>query len=293
MFEMSQKPEIARVTPHTAEKWLNMNTIKPQRPLKPRLINTYSNKMRNGEFRTGEIAFAKLAYNGHETVLVNGQHTLNSIIVSGVTIDAKVEHYVVHTPSDLSLLYQQFDTYGGRSLGDLVRVEAAMLGIEWPPRICSLIVSGACLKENKKDAYNKEERTAMLRRYLEQGAYINEILNTTVPADLSKSKHCSHLMRSPVIHAMLCTWDRHQEQSKSFWMRVRDGENLKRQSPEYKLRSFLMMHSYAYGNGSLNGKRMVSHHEMTSKCITAWNAFRKGTPTNLAYYPTKNIPKAV
>ena len=293
MYRIIGKPVIEQINPNRAERLLNYNHFDGQRVLRPKLINHYANKMREGLFRTCEIAIAKLNYaNGQgEYVLPNGQHQLNAIIQANVCLMAKIETYECDTPDDLSLLYMQFDTSGSRSLSDLVRMEVVALEVDWPFRIAKLVVSSAAIKENMVQS-TKEEKAALLKDYLKTGAFINHILNETVPKDVIKAKHTAHLTRSPVGYSMLVTWDKHQGDSQTFWLNVRDGKGLKRSMPEYKLRDFLKTVNFDKGRGASNLKT-VGHHEMASKCITAWNAFRKGGPTKLQYFPAKPIPKAI
>jgi len=88
---------------------------------------------------------------------------------------------------------------------------------------------------------------------------------------------------------MFWTFRKNQVDSKDFWIKVRDGENLTKNMPEMKLREFLMSinslvtrKAYTY--------RLVSNHEYIYKSVLAWNSFITGKPTNLAYRPEADIP---
>jgi hypothetical protein len=79
-----------------------------------------------------------------------------------------------------------------------------------------------------------------------------------------------------------------------FWKQVRDGEGLTRSMPSHKFREYLMTHNYGVGRGTQGAPgHVVSFHEMVSKGVTAWNAFRKGKTTDLKYFPGKPIPEAL
>lgn len=291
MFYENAKPQIIKVNPHKAERLLTLNNLSSQRPLRPALINLLASKIREGTFRNGEIATAVLKYQNNEMVLVNGQHQCHAIIMTGETVSAKYEEYSCETPKDLSILFRQFDTHGMRSLGDLVRIEADALDLKWPLKICHLIVSGASLKNGNNMYAHKTEKVEFLQENLEIGEFINYILHESLPPDTT-TKDTAHLRRSPVITAMMLTYDKNQSISEKFWIDVRDGEGLKRSMPTYKLREFLRTSAYDRGRGALRA-RPVTAHEMTARCITAWNAYRKGESTSLKYFPNKPIPKAI
>jgi len=292
MFQKTERKNI-KLTPRIAEQLSILNTFKGQRPISTKWVNDLANSMREGLFLSGHVGLAIYKNNGaSEKYLVNGQHQLQAAIISKSQPDIIYEEYLCETMDDVSLLYRQFDNHKTRSLQNLVGMEMEALGLtDWPVRIASLIVTGAAMKEGLFGAH-KNVKVQLLKKYIGIGKHIKNLF-TDIPEG-SWQKETNHLRRGPVLHAMLLTLEKSQADSKLFWVDVRDGEGLNRAQAQYKLREFLKESNFDRGRGaSGNNRRTVSQHEMTSRCITAWNAFRTNSKTRLTYYPGKPIPKAV
>jgi hypothetical protein len=283
MFNLIQR-KIVEVGREKAKEFLALNTYPGQRKMRPQHIKRLVRKIQNGLFLTGDVAIAQENYNGRQRRLVNGQHQLTSVVITGKPIYAVVEEYACSTPEDLALLYRQFDRHGSRTITDIATPEAIARGIDWPKSIVKLVIHGATLKEGKRDE-DPDDRVALLRKYIKAGNFINKLLT---------GNGQGHLKRSATIAAMLCTFERSQDASVKFWTKVKTGENLTKTMPTYKLREYLLTHNLTTGRAlRTQATKPTNNHEMLSKCITAWNAFRKGQSTNLAYFPNKPVPKAI
>ena len=280
---------MVELDPSLAQHYLKYNNYESQRSIRPVHAETLAEKMRNGLFRFGEVAFA--CRNGDGDTMINGQHTCQAVIDSGVTVPVMLEKFKVTSKLELSELFRQFEILP-RSLGDMIRVESDSLNLTWPLRLSSLIVASATLKEkgnarnsggygavspSRKYAFSKEYKVKLLGKYLKEGAFLSEILT-----DSSRSKH---LFIAACGYMMFETYAVDQKAAKRFWMDVRDGEFLSADSPQMKLRNFLMLRLVSKSN------KQISNHEICTRIAHAWNAFRKGTSTNLSYYPSKPIPK--
>lgn len=294
MYAETKDPEIIILNPRMANLFLLKNNLEDQRTKKPRLINKYAKKMREGFFRTAQIAVAELDYDGGEEVLMNGQHCCEAVIQTNKTVRATLESYICYTPKDSADLYAQFDTEGGRTMGDLIQVRLRALKLNWPKKVGNAIVAAA-VKENGASDWSKSDRVELLEEYLDEGHFINFILNSGIPTDVrSKTKQIKHLKRAPVIRAMFVTWRKCHRDAEIFWARVRDGEGLLRKMPSYKLREWLREANYTHGMRSMDrGQDIVTPHEMLYKCIVGWNAFRSGKVTALKYFSAKPVPRAL
>jgi len=275
--------KIITVDPNQAKDFLELNTFPSQRRLNPRHVKKLEKEITEGTFRIGEIATAVEQFNGNKKVLMNGQHQLHAIINTGKKIKAVYEIYDVFTPTDLSLLFRKFDNNAIRTLSQKALVEARALDVNWSSRIISLVISS--IQYKTKAIQLTDSSIDSFKNYLKVGDFINSILTASEPMP-------KHMMRGPVGHAMMLTYEKSQGDSLIFWSKVRDGEGLNKSDPAKTLRDFLMSTSVGYGRGASDIK-LASIHEMTSKCITSWNAFRKGTKTDLKYYSMKPIPKAL
>jgi hypothetical protein len=277
---------IIKVGPKQAEKLLEHNILHIQRPIRQLHVDELATLMSEGLFLTGDIALAKLEYNGGQTILVNGQHQCRAIIDSEETVDIHFAKYAVDDPFELSTLYRQFDNHAARSLADSIRPEAAALKIYWPVKVQSLVISAAKLREGQA-TMKRQDAVKLLGAYRERGDFVCSIV---APNGILQK---NHLLRGVVACVMMITWEKNRQDATIFWSQVRDGEGLKKNMPSYQLREYLMSVSVDIGMGSRGYKRPTSNHEMFARCITAWNAYRKNTPTKLQYYSEKPIPKAI
>jgi len=280
-----------KITPKVAEQFLLIPLFGAQRPLRTKWVTELANIIREDLFLTGEIGTAVLKYENNKEVLMNGQHQLNAVIVANKEIEADFSVHECFTPSDASLLYSQFDNHGVRSIGNIVKAHAYTMKLDWPVKCCSLLVGAAAIKEKILSA-PKYQRMELLDTYIKQGHFLNDLLFVSENG-VNINKDYGHLRRLPTVYAMLLTWEKSQSDSKLFWKQVRDGEGLTRKMPAFKLRNYLMTNNWNRGKGTMGiPNRIATFHEMVSKCITAWNAFRKGSTTDLKYYANKPIPDA-
>jgi len=282
--------------PSLAEHYLRFNTYKTQRAARLTHVNELAEKMYKGLFRFGEVGFGVM--NGKD-ILVNGQHVCYAVVKFGSAVPCTLERFGIKNERELSELFRQFEILP-RSLKDMVSVEADSLKLTWPLWLSSLIVSAATLEVanqrklggpagtatcNSSNYMSKDEKVALLGRYLEEGSFLSKIMLAN-----KKKSFTRHLQRKSVVLVMMKTWRKDQGDAFTFWERVRDGENLTRKMPEMKLREFLIQTRRTV-RPSAYVARNVSDHEYAYRCVSAWNAFRENRPTRIAYYHDKHIPK--
>ena len=287
MYQLISR-KIKTVTPNMAEEILTANVYDGQRPIKPKHLKTLSDIIDGGLFTVGHIAIAHQGWNGGDAMLANGQHTCSAVISTGKEVSAVVEEYNCKTPEDFSLLYRQFDNNAVRSLGDITRPEAVALKLNWAKNTITVVMTAIGFLEGHHKIH-KNIRIESLKKYVDAGNFVNDIVSVVRP---SESKH---LRRGAVVSAMIVTYRKAHADAETFWEEVRDGENLKGNSPTLKLRNYLLSTNTAVGRGvdapSLNAA--ASNKEMYAKCIIAWNAYRRGDSTQLKYFANKENPKPV
>jgi hypothetical protein len=136
------------------------------------------------------------------------------------------------------------------------------------------------------EEWPKREKAHLLGLYVKQGGFVNNIVKD--------SRSSRHLMRSPVVRAMMETYDKDWQSAKIFWEDVRDGAELKKNDPALLLKNYLQMAAISARNvKSAYRQESVTAREMYVKCLHAWNASRSGTKTNLRYLPDAPIPRLV
>lgn len=101
-----------------------------------------------------------------------------------------------------------------------------------------------------------------------------------------------HLQRVPVVCAMMACYDKGQNLARDFWSTVRDESAPDRDDATRTLARFLLRCILSSGRGTTKrDQKSVGFREMYVKCLHAWNAWRKGETTSLAYHVAAPIPK--
>lgn len=284
--------------PELAAHYLTFNTWQTQRAIRLAHCQDIANKMKNGLFRYGNVAFA-VRDNG-QSCMLNGQHVCTATMISQETYPCTLEKYSLNLDIEIAEAFRQFEILP-RSMQDHIRDEVMALKLDWPLRVASLVVAAATMEaggqkmlgfsrsstKGAKTVLTKEDRVKLLGKYLEEGAFVVDIL--TVNGTKIGSKIANHLKRAAVVYIMINSMKKNKLDAGVFWTRVRDGENLKRTMPEMQIREFLMQTRMAV-RGSAFASRKVLAHEYAYRCALAWNSFRTNKPTKLAYNSNNYIP---
>lgn len=288
MFKKTLR-KLEEITPKKAQELKDLEAYENQRPFSPRQFEELVSALQNDLFLTGEIGIAILIYEKNRKVVVNGQHQFAAGIAANKKFIAVYQEFQCETPADLSLLYRQFDNHKARSLSEILMVEADSVGIRWPKKTISLLMTGIILRENMT-GWHKSRKLARFSAHLKFGKFLNSILTQN-----GKYLHITakHIMRGAVVHAMMLMWELDERDAEKFIIDIRDGEGLNKTMPEYKVREFLKEVCVFKGRGASHIHNLATEKEITSRCITGWNAFRRQMPTDLKYYPTAPIPKAL
>ncbi len=284
--------------PGRAAHYLTFNNYESQRNVREPYVQILAEKMVNGLFRFGEVAF--ITIKGGRDIMVNGQHVCHAVVMSGKTVPCMLEKFKTNTDVGASEVFRQFEILP-RSLRDMLAVEARALNLDWPSWVTSLVVgaatvdkvysargevyypSGQTSASGRKHVITKEDKAEMLSDYIKEGGFANRILTGA-----KFKREAAHISRVPVVLAIFSTWRKDIIHAKCFWERVRDGDVLAKDDPEMLLRNFLIM---LKGRGAVNRKQ-VTNKEIMAKCISAWNAFRSGRKMKkISYNANKPVPR--
>jgi len=279
--------------PGLAKAYLEHNTYKGQRAVRPAYVQHLIKEMIAGNFRYGNVAFA--SENGNPDVMVDGQHVCHAVVKSNITVPCSLEKYELDNTLDLAEAYMRFNILD-RSQTDYTKAFAIAVNVQWPLWISGLLVSTIKLDLGKSNRFygnsgsggthssskliTKEEAARALPKYLKEGAFIYRLLNPD-QAYTSARKTFKHITRAPIVFVMFKTYRINETMAFDFWEKVRDGEHLTKQMPEMQLREFLMN----------TNPRETTNHKYIYKAILAWNASITNKTTNLAYREDHSVPK--
>jgi len=263
-----------------AIEMLQYNTYEYQRGIRQNHVKELAEKIKTGQYNGGQIVFG---INRNGQYIVDGQHTLTAVILSGMPIQAIVKKVDCPTHKDLALLWQQYDGGIPRGLADYVRSEIGALDIGWSPTFGAIIAGAAVIATRGISAklITKSEKVKLIKDYLGDGAFVKDITGE----NFSSAKH---MKRQAVVAVMILSYRISKKDARLFWEKVKTGEMLEITSPEYHLRNFLM--TSAIKGVSLT--KMANPREFYVRSVKAWNCFRSGKKMSLLRYSfDEHIPE--
>jgi hypothetical protein len=160
--------------------------------------------------------------------------------------------------------------------------------VEWPSAFTRLILIGGLYKDGRIH-WDRQRKAGALRDYLKIGDFIYSIFSLKGKIDWKTSRHLS---RRSVVGAMIKTAEKARDDSRKFWINVRDGENFCKGKADKSLRDFLISYSVNHGRGA-QYSRKFNDKDIFRKCIVAWNAFRRGESTQLKIFNGLTDPKII
>lgn len=257
-------------------------------------------KMQDGLFLEERTQIATVWVRGKQYKL-NGGHTCTARLAVDDTKPTwrdpriMVCDYDCKTLVDASALYAQIDpAIASRNYAHLSRVKWANTGIleNNSKRMLTQIASAMAFEAGGWTQAG-QRNFKWDKRYdlpCKDRSTLASMIALMGNGERMKSKH---LHREPVSCAILRTLRCCETDASAFWGKVRDGEMLSDSQPEKVLRDWLLS-IYAKGGMGERGGRKASFHEIYSRCITAWNAYRTKRPVKaFKYYKDSPLPLAV
>lgn len=297
VWKMTERPKTVLASRALVKEFVEMEPAPHDRPLSERRLQVYDRILNAGDFRPVVWAAAVCDETGC-TYRVNGKHT--STLLSGrdplPEFWVTVERYRCKTLNEVAALYGTFDSsVASRTTKDINLSFAATLPElrDVQQKLIHLTVTAAAnLKwtDTELRAVPPAERAEEL---FERADFV-KWLGKVIPAANTKPMSVTRpLLRSPVVQAMMATYDRSPRLAMQFWEMVRDESAPENTDPTRTLSRFLVraaMLTAGSGARGTRGKKVVTHREMFVKCLHAWNAWRAGETTNLNYYAAAPVP---
>lgn len=294
-WKMTDKPRTQLANAALVREFCEMEPVPYDRPLSERRLQVYERILRAKEFRPVTWA-STTCLETNCTYRVNGKHTSTLLSKMQPLPDfyVTIERYQCDTLNDVASLYNTFDSkLGSRTTNDVNLAFAATIPElkGYPSRLIHLVVSAAAQNKWEEKELSRVPPAEKAEELLSEQDFAlwmyQNIIQTTSYKGEGSAK-C--LMRSPVIRAMHLTFRKAKQASTEFWQAVRDETAPNRENPTRILARYLVRVSLGGGKQSKATTELVSSREVFVKCIHAWNAWRKGEPTNLQYKPAAPIP---
>lgn len=247
----------------TARNWRDTKHFERQRPLSSNNIQRLATEMREGRFTPGTQIYLCKFPNGAE-VIVNGNHTLESIAVSRVSQMITVTRLNVPDINAAGKVYATFDMQKRRSIMDSVRAYGIPLAFRSSSTFAAA-VNAINLNfyqegsQSQRSAVSHDTVISMMGEYTDQAKDLSAILDRS-PRD------CMKLIKRAVIMAVALVTLRHQPSlAYEFWDGIARDNGLEKDTPEH---TFLRY----FRNDPAGRSRML----WGRAAALAWNAkFRK------------------
>lgn len=268
------------------------------RPLSEKRLQVYRRILKDGNFRP--VTWASVWCKETNCLYrVNGKHT--SVMLG--TTEKLPEFYVIlerwqcDTLNDVAALYGTYDSnLSSRTSNDINMSFASAIPElrDMQPKYVNLTVSAASFirwEEGERYKVPAAERAEQLVERSDFCIWLRKVCGSVDTK--SNTAPAKHILRSPVVCAMMATYDRSSTRGAAtdFWTQVKTESAANRDDPTRVLARYLVRVVMGSSRGS--EKKVAGHREVYVKCLHAWNAWRNGEATSLNYHASANIPALV
>lgn len=284
---MESKIENVEITPELALEILSQSDHEYQRPLRKAWVEFYAKEMKAGNFLTNTIA---ICINGSEKkYLVNGQHTLNAIFETGISMTLPVQTFHVSSKEEVASVYARFDKQHKRTRADTFR--AYNMEQKLDMTYTAVNRYGACayfmLNNFKKtDEKNMISEFEVMDFMIEWKPYAKQFF-----ASIEMSGALRIPLERKEVFAVGLMTCRHSKRADEFWHYVATDDGLRVGDPRKTLHNWLEESGVGGGNvGFTRKKRIIRTSESIRCVVTAWNAFVEGRQLKILSIKNPSLP---
>lgn len=294
-WKMSEKPRTILANPSLIKEFVEMEPAPYDRPLSERRLQIYERILAAGSFRPVVWASA-VCYETNCTYRVNGKHTSHLLAAKTPVPEfyVTIERWKCDTLKDVAALYGTYDSnLASRTANDINHSFASAIPElrNVPGKLINMTVSAAAHLKWDESTLRKVPQAERAEELVERVHFVGWLRDIVTNTDTNKKQNsAAFIMRTPVVCAMMATYDRALNVAKEFWVQVRDESHPDRDHPSRVLARFLVR-SVMAGANVKSSKNITTNREMFVKCLHAWNAYRSGETTSLQYHSKAPIPK--
>ena len=231
------------ITPEGARTILTQERYERQRPLDQSVVQEYALAMLNGEFRQGTLI--SFCIYKCQRYLVNGQHTLEAICRSGVSIELAVEEIPVESLEERADWFSKYDRLKLRSLKQIYdankiheavnmnKSQADHLGACLPLLASGFATSPRTHSGMRMYTSNPRLRMDFIKEWAEEASQFYATIKGA-PGTLGANSR-----RGPVMAVALVTYRHTGTDAEEFWHQVAYDDGLAQGDPRKALHLFL------------------------------------------------------
>lgn len=285
MFQL-KGTTIVPLTRELAEEFSTMPSHSGERRLRPGRLEFLHHRLQEGMFHTPKWATATL--NG-KRYRVNGQHSSTMLAQANghfpVAMHVVIDEFACDTDQDLAELFAQFDNAKStRTAGEMTLAHARVYDDlrDIKPTTIERGISGiafAITNANELGTVDAETKSRLVHSNRDFLHFGNALIGARM------------FCRAPVIAAIYTTWKVDAEACMRFWKLTQDESHPDRGHPTRILSKLL--NEITLTARQKNAFKAWTSRAIYVKCLHAWNAYRKGTTTELKYHAESPLPKAL
>lgn len=292
---------IVDVTPTMAKRWLDTHTYERQRRIRKYHVNHLANMMTRGHFRAGSpIDFA---YHANKWYLVNGQHTLNAMVESGVELSLNVMVHSCKSMAEVNKIYASFDRQLKRTTKDTMAAYdiAGIDELRSDIKASAYVATGMATMglESSLDAntqqylypwHNDQEMRAKIVE-----SWMTELQVISQDAITESGNTKSIVSKQGFLSVALITYRFSEEKARDFWQGIMLDDGLARDDPR---KAFIRAYQADRTEGRSKTLSTRSRQRYSALyAASAWNLFLANrsimqlkTPTADRYIRINNTP---
>lgn len=250
------------VTPEMARHWRTTAHFERQRKISDQNIKRLANEMTAGRFTPGTQIYICILPDG-TLVLVNGNHTLEAIALSGIPQLLTVTTKHVSDQNEAGLIYAVFDIQRTRSWRDSLRAVGTDENMPHASEVLSAIgIIEDGFAHTRAEVISRIDRINKLEEYSEAANMFAECIFNT-PRETKKL-----IKRVAIIAVALETFRYQPSFAMEFWSKVANDDGLVKGDPEKALLTWL--------RNSIGAGGRSAQIEHSRAAASAWNAAFQG-----------------
>lgn len=292
MYKM-KKVQTRKLTPAFAREVAAMPRWKGERPASEVRISYLRNELEAGTLYAPVWAIAVNAQDG-VTYRVNGQHTSHVLSEASTNghfpddLQAVVYEFECENDNDLADLFSSFDHYKStRTRQDTIRAHLRTHEEldDTSVTLASLAVNGIAyaMVGGNQSELRKMDHGARARLVHENADFIEWASDYLVQRKFG---------RAGVVAAMFNTYTKDLDSATEFWRWTKDEDHPTATHPTRRLAEFLKSYSLEQ-HGAGPGLKQFDARAFYVKCVHAWNAYRRGSSTDMKYHAKAPSPKVL
>lgn len=248
------------ITPEDARKLRDTCQFEWQRKISERNIERLSNEMKRGTFIPGTPIILAVFPNG-DRALLNGNHTLEAVVDSGVTIPLTFIDIRCIDLKEAGAIYATLDIQKARTWEDTLKGSG---NSEFPLGGKAVSAIGLVLQNFRYDPKNIEVITSRTYRLDQLDDY--RVASEVIQGAIAGTPNRRLVLRAAILAVALGTAKYQPSKATEFWGEIARDDGLVTGMPQKALLRYMQNHR---PNGADNNLHMVA-------AALAWNAFFDG-----------------